>query len=177
MLKFLSSDLPTETVKEDIMKIIGNMMSNKIKDKGDNMVFGNSSLENVASPQINAGSRMDDLNAVLAELKTGSGGDIDACAVISDDGLTMASALPTHMAEASVSSMCAMMTSMGQRVSVELSRGSLEQIFIKGEAGMVISQHAGEHAVLLVLAPKEAKLGLIFYDIANAANRVKKILA
>lgn len=177
MLEFLSVGFPSDTAKEDIMKHIDNMLSDQINDKGDVMVFGSSSVEQASPSQMNGGSRMDELNTVLSDLKTGSGGDIDACAVVSDDGLTMASSLPAHMEETSVSSMCAVMISMGQRISVELSRGSLEQIFVKGQSGMVISQYAGEHAVLLVLAPKNAKLGLVFYDIENAANRVRKILS
>ncbi len=189
MLKFLSFGFLSGTPKEDVMKNIGDMMSNQIKEKddedivssqiknkGDEMVFGKSSVEEVSPPQMNGMSRMDELNSVLSELQTASG-DIDACAVVSEDGLTMASSLPAHMEETSVSSMCAVMISMGQRISVELSRGSVEQLFVKGEAGMVISQYAGEHAVLMVLARKDAKLGLIFYDISRAAKRVQQILS
>lgn len=93
MLKFLSFGFLSGTPKENVMKNIGEIMSNKFNDKGDDMVFGNSSVEKTSPSHINAGSRMDELNNVLSELQTASG-DIDACAVVSEDGLTMASSLP-----------------------------------------------------------------------------------
>ncbi len=59
--------------------------------------------------------------------------DIEASAVVSVDGLIMASALQQGVEEDRVSAMSAAMLSLGERISGELGRGVLEQVYIKGE--------------------------------------------
>jgi uncharacterized protein len=120
-------------------------------------------------------SRIDRLNMVLADLKAVSG-SIEACAVVSEDGLIMASNLPQEMEEDSVAAMSAVILSMGERTAVELARGSAELLFIRGQNGYVVTTRAGEHAALLITARQEAKLGLIFLDLSRAAQRVAEII-
>jgi predicted regulator of Ras-like GTPase activity (Roadblock/LC7/MglB family) len=48
--------------------------------------------------------------------------EIEASAVVSVDGLIMASALPTDVEEDRVSAMSAAMLSLGERISTELGR-------------------------------------------------------
>ena len=59
--------------------------------------------------------------------------DIEASAVVSVDGLIMASALQQGVEEDRVSAMSAAMLSLGERISGELGRGNLEQVYIKGK--------------------------------------------
>ena len=61
--------------------------------------------------------------------------DIEASAVVSVDGLSIASALPQSVEEDRVSAMSAAMLSLGERIATELGRGTLEQVYIKGEYG------------------------------------------
>ncbi|MGD8662931.1 MAG: roadblock/LC7 domain-containing protein, partial [Desulfobacterales bacterium] len=121
-------------------------------------------------------SRIDRLNQVLADLQA-IAGDIEACAVVSVDGLIMASNLPRGLEEDSVAAMSAVMMSMGERTALELERGKTEQLFLKGDAGYVVTMRAGDDAVLLVMARKEAKLGLVFLDLSRAALKVQQVLA
>jgi predicted regulator of Ras-like GTPase activity (Roadblock/LC7/MglB family) len=121
-------------------------------------------------------SRIDRLNQVLADLQA-IAGDIEACAVVSVDGLIMASNLPRGLEEDSVAAMSAVMMSMGERTALELERGKTEQLFVKGDAGYVVTMRAGDDAVLLVMARKEAKLGLVFLDLSRAALKVEHVLA
>jgi len=95
--------------------------------------------------------------------------DIEASAVVSVDGLIMASSLPASVEEDRVSAMSAAMLSLGERISSELGRGMLEQVYIRGDDGYVILTSIGEEAVLTALARKEAKLGLVFLDMRRAA--------
>lgn len=120
-------------------------------------------------------SRIEELNGSLSELQSSSG-DIEACAIVSEDGLIIASLLPQGIEESRVAAMCAAMISMGERTSAELKRGNLEQLFIKGDEGYVITMHAGAHAVLVAMARKETKLGLIFLDLSRTAEKIKGIL-
>ncbi len=102
--------------------------------------------------------------------------DIEASAVVSVDGLIMASSLPSGVEEDRVSAMSAAMLSLGERIASELGRGLLDQVYIRGEEGYVFLMSVGEDAVLTVLARKQAKLGLLFLDMKRTAKELAKIV-
>jgi predicted regulator of Ras-like GTPase activity (Roadblock/LC7/MglB family) len=103
--------------------------------------------------------------------------DIEASAVVSVDGLIIASALPNEVEEDRVSAMSAAMLSLGERISTELGRGSLEQVYIKGVNGYVILTSIGSDAVLTALAGPQAKLGLIFLEMRRCADDLERVVA
>jgi predicted regulator of Ras-like GTPase activity (Roadblock/LC7/MglB family) len=111
----------------------------------------------------------------LRELQASSP-DIEASAVVSVDGLSIASALPKEVEEDRVSAMSAAMLSLGERIATELGRGSLEQVYIKGEKGYVVLMSVGQDAVLTALAREQAKLGLIFLDMRRATEDLAKLI-
>ena len=102
--------------------------------------------------------------------------DIEASAIVSVDGLIMASALPQEVEEDRVSAMSAAMLSLGERISGELGRASLEQVYIKGSAGAIVLTSIGEEAVLTALTRPEAKLGMIFLEMRRAAEDLAKLV-
>ncbi|MBT3189760.1 MAG: hypothetical protein HN736_07525 [Anaerolineae bacterium] len=102
--------------------------------------------------------------------------DIEASAIVSVDGLSIASALPQEIEEDRVSAMSAAMLSLGERISSELGRGALEQVYIKGNKGFVVLMAVGEEAVLTALASEKAKLGLIFLDMRRAVEDLEKLI-
>ncbi len=102
--------------------------------------------------------------------------DIEASAIVSVDGLSIASALPQEIEEDRVSAMSAAMLSLGERISSELGRGGLEQVYIKGNKGFVVLMAVGEEAVLTALASEKAKLGLIFLDMRRAVEDLEKLI-
>jgi uncharacterized protein len=102
--------------------------------------------------------------------------DIEASAVVSVDGLIIASALPGDAEEDRVSAMSAAMLSLGERISGELGRGTLEQVYIRGGDGYVILTAVGEEAVLTALARQEAKLGLVFLEMRRAAEDLERLV-
>ena len=122
-----------------------------------------------------AKSRTEQLVERLRDLQASSG-DVEAAAIVSVDGLSIASSLPAGVEEDRVSAMSAAMLSLGERISGELGRGALQQVYVKGENGYVILTAVGEEAVLTVLARKEAKLGLIFLDVARTVEDLGKII-
>lgn len=111
----------------------------------------------------------------LRELQTSSP-DIEAAAIISVDGLPIASSLPQSVEEDRVSAMSAAMLSLGERIAGELKRGMLDEVYVRGEKGYVILRAVGEEAVLTVLARQQAKLGLLFLDMRRAAEELSTIL-
>jgi len=102
--------------------------------------------------------------------------DIEASAVVSVDGLIMASALPQDTEEDRVSAMSAAMLSLGERIAMELGRGNLDEVYIKGESGFVVLTAVGEEAVLTGLARHNAKLGLIFLEMRRAAQDLAELV-
>jgi predicted regulator of Ras-like GTPase activity (Roadblock/LC7/MglB family) len=94
--------------------------------------------------------------------------DIEASAVVSVDGLMIASALPQDVEGDRVAAMSAAMLSRGERTANELARGQLSEVYIKGEQGYIVLMASGENAVLTALARKDARLGLIFLDMKRA---------
>jgi predicted regulator of Ras-like GTPase activity (Roadblock/LC7/MglB family) len=102
--------------------------------------------------------------------------DIEASAVVSVDGLIIASALPADVEEDRVSAMSAAMLSLGERISGELGRGGLEQVYIKGNKGAIVLTAVGEEAVLTALARQDAKLGLIFLEMRRASEDLVRLV-
>jgi predicted regulator of Ras-like GTPase activity (Roadblock/LC7/MglB family) len=102
--------------------------------------------------------------------------DVEASAVVSVDGLIMASALPAGVEEDRVSAMSAAMLSLGERIAGELRRGVLDEVYVKGNHGYVLLRAVGQEAVLTVLAREGAKLGLIFLDMRRAAEDLSVLL-
>lgn len=113
----------------------------------------------------------DSLNRLMDESQ-----EIQAAALVSLDGFTMASALPEGMQEDRVGAMSAAILGLGERAAAELGRGSLSQVFIEGEGGYVMLIAAGSRAVLTCLADTEAKLGLVLYDMRASAGEIAEIL-
>jgi predicted regulator of Ras-like GTPase activity (Roadblock/LC7/MglB family) len=101
---------------------------------------------------------------------------VEASAVVSVDGLIIASALPSGVEEDRVSAMSAAMLSLGERIASELGRGVLSQVYIRGDSGFVILMSAGEEAVLTTLADEEARLGLVFLEMRRAADDLAKLV-
>jgi len=122
-----------------------------------------------------ASSRSQQLVEELKKLQVSSP-DIQASAIVSADGLIIASALPHNVEEDRVSAMSAAMLSLGERISLELKRGNLNQVYIRGDNGYVMLIAVGEDAVLTILAGVKAKLGLIFLDIKRTAEALEELI-
>ena len=111
----------------------------------------------------------------LRDLQAGTP-DVEASAVVSVDGLIIASSLPAGVEEDRVSAMSAAMLSLGERISAELGRGQLDQVYIHGKQGYVLLKSAGNDAVLTVLAREGAKLGLVLLEMRRAAEDISKLV-
>lgn len=102
--------------------------------------------------------------------------DIEASAIVSVDGLVIASSLPAGVEEDRVSAMSAAMLSLGERIASELGRGLLDEVYIHGDDGYVLLMSSGENAVLTVLAREEAKLGLVLLEMRRAAAELQEMV-
>ncbi|WP_182405104.1 roadblock/LC7 domain-containing protein [Psychrobacter sp. GP33] len=119
--------------------------------------------------------RTDSFQQILEDLNNSSA-DVEASALISTDGLMIASALPTNVDEDRVGAMSAALLSLGDRAGQELARGSIDRIMIQGEKGSVIMTSSGDEAVLTIMTKPNAKLGLVFLDIKRASEALAKLI-
>jgi predicted regulator of Ras-like GTPase activity (Roadblock/LC7/MglB family) len=121
------------------------------------------------------GSRADRLAAALDEFVRSSP-DVEAAAVVSFDGLPMASALPPELEEDRLGAMSAALLSLGEQAAVGLGRGMLNQIFVEGEHGFVFLMSARDQAVLTAIAARNAKIGFMLFEMRRAADRIGRAL-
>jgi uncharacterized protein len=98
--------------------------------------------------------------------------DVQGVALVSPDGLPLASVLSSDFEEDRTAAMSAAMLSLGERIGQELERGTIERIFLEGEKGYSILVNCGADAVLLVLANKTAKQGLLFLEIKRLTSEI-----
>jgi hypothetical protein len=115
------------------------------------------------------------MNQVLKTLVANTP-DLEGAATVSLDGLVLASVLPAGTDEDRVSAMAAALLSLGERTAQELQRGTLEQVYVRGDNGYIILMAAGPEAVLEVIAGGGAKLGMVLLDMKRAAQEVTRLL-
>lgn len=115
------------------------------------------------------------LSMVLQNFVSGTT-DVQGAALVTPDGLPLAASLPGGMDEERVSAMSASMLSLGERIGMELARGSIDRIFVEGNKGFGILTGCGQDAVLLVLASESAKQGLLMLEIKRVLAELKLIV-
>lgn len=116
------------------------------------------------------------LNEVLQQFVS-STPNIQGAALVTADGLPLSSMLPVSMDEERTSAMSAAMLSLGERIGKELVRGTIERILVEGDKGYSILVSCSEEVLLLVLADKEAKQGLLFLEIKRIAEKLSSMVA
>lgn len=114
------------------------------------------------------------LEQILRELK-GIGG-IEGSAVISRDGLLIASELSENIDAETFAAMNAAMVGAAETASSELKRGELNQIIVDAKAGKIIAIGAGTLAILVCLVKPEINLGLVLLEMGRTAGKVSDTL-
>jgi predicted regulator of Ras-like GTPase activity (Roadblock/LC7/MglB family) len=133
--------------------------------------YGDTPRDTPGSHSATGESRSSRLDRILAEL-VGQVPEIEAASVVSFDGLAMASALPAAMDEDRVAAMSAALLSLGERAAEGLGRGELSQVYVEGQDGTVFLVSADDEAVLVAVAAKGAKVGLMLFEVRRAAAAV-----
>ena len=120
-------------------------------------------------------SRTQRLTARLGELLA-STPEIEGAAIVSPDGLIIASVLAPPAEEDRVAAMSAAMVSLGERIAKELGRGVMEQVYVKGNNGFALLTAAGPQAVLTIIARSEARLGLLLLELRKVIADLQALL-
>jgi hypothetical protein len=80
------------------------------------------------------------------------------------------------MDEDRVAAMSAALLSLGERAAEGLGRGELSQVYIEGENGNVFLVSADNEAVLVAVASRGAKVGMMLFEIRHAAKALGAVL-
>ena len=102
--------------------------------------------------------------------------EIEGAAVVSVDGLGIASVLNPQIEEDRIAAMSAAMLSLGERIADELGRGTLEQVYVKGEYGFALLTSVGPQAVLSVIARGDSRLGLVLLELRKVVRDIESYL-
>jgi len=121
-------------------------------------------------------SKIDEIMNLIRDMEANTPG-IEASAVVSVQGLPIASAMPNDVDESVVAAMTAAMLSVGERAAQELVRGNLQQILLQGDEGYIIIKGAGMSAIITVLARNDANLGLILMVLKKISARISELLS
>jgi predicted regulator of Ras-like GTPase activity (Roadblock/LC7/MglB family) len=120
-------------------------------------------------------TKADQLSTALDDFLTIST-EVEAAAVVTSDGLPMASALPPHVEEDRLAAMSAALLTLGERAASELGKGELAQVFVEGPGGQVILMAAGRDCVLVCVTARGAKVGLVLFEMRRIAERVARVV-
>lgn len=108
---------------------------------------------------------------LLAELNSSSR-DIQASAIISREGLVMATLIDDKIDADRLAAMTVAISAQANRVVHEMESGQLQQVLIKGRDGYTLIIAAGEQAVLTIMLSKNAHLGFVFLSCERMAKKI-----
>jgi len=102
--------------------------------------------------------------------------EVTSAAIVSAEGLPIASALPEGVDETKIAAMSAALLSLSKKAIIEMSKGDFDQLYIKGSEGYLLVMQAGPNAVLTVSTSKDVGLGLILLDCRRICEKIAKLI-
>ena len=124
------------------------------------------------------GERGGGLSELLKDFEEDTG--IRSSAIVSRDGLVMASSLPRKSGsdEDTVAANAARMLFLGEATGKELEKGDLKEVLLNYQDGKVALAGAGPYAAVMALIDTNIRLetGAILFAIGALARKVRKLL-
>ena len=119
-------------------------------------------------------SKKDRLLGILKSLS--SIGDIDGSAIVTRDGLLIASDLPRDLDAETFAAMSATMLGAAETAVGELKKGSVERVIAEGKETKLITKGAGPSAVLVSMVQPNANLGLVLVEMGKASEKIEEVM-
>lgn len=119
-------------------------------------------------------TKKEKLTKILEELD--KIGDTLGSAVISTDGLPIASNIKEGTDVDTFAAMSAAMQGAAETAVSELKQGNLRQIIIDADKGKIITISAGKKAILVILARPDINLGLALLELGKASGQISDVL-
>lgn len=121
-----------------------------------------------------AGTKQERLEAVLHSLDRVGG--IQGSAIISRDGLIVASHVPKDLNVESFAAMSATMTGAAETSVMVIDKGIPNRILVETDKTKLISVGATSELLMVVLSDPRANIGLLFVEIKKAVQAIKEIM-
>lgn len=110
------------------------------------------------------------------EEATAMAAGVRAWMLLSKEGLPIASAVPQGLEEAEIAAMAASILGVADLAAERMEQGSLEEVLVTNQDGMMLMKSAGEKAILVLAAAKSLKTGLLVYAAKTACDRIAPLL-
>ena len=115
------------------------------------------------------------IRPILRELN-GKSNEMEASAVISRDGLSVASVLGESVDPDRLGAMCAALLGLADTTAKELERGDLKQVLLHGAKGVLLLVHIGATHVLALAAKPNINLGMVLLEARKTAQKLTTIV-
>ncbi|MEJ2592119.1 MAG: roadblock/LC7 domain-containing protein [Candidatus Thiodiazotropha sp.] len=115
------------------------------------------------------------IDSILGDFVMGTA-SIQAAAVMSRDGILIASRLHKSVNPDRLSAISASILSLANRASSDLQQGNLEQVLIDSSDGFLLMVKVGSNAVLSVVSRPSSRLGMLLHDTKKSAATLAALL-
>jgi predicted regulator of Ras-like GTPase activity (Roadblock/LC7/MglB family) len=120
-------------------------------------------------------SNTDKIQDILSEFVSTST-SIQAAAVMTRDGIPVASNIAENVDPARLSAISASLLSLADRTSKDLHQGELEQVLVDSTDGFVLMVKVGENAVLSVVSRSNSRLGMLLHEAKSSATKLARLV-
>ncbi|MHA1298148.1 MAG: roadblock/LC7 domain-containing protein [Candidatus Helarchaeota archaeon] len=114
------------------------------------------------------------LNDLLREFESMT--PVKISAIVSREGLIIASLIDLESNEDSIAGLAADITILGERTMKELLNSTVSKLIIDSEEGSIILIPSGTDAILFTLVPNIKNLGVVLYNLGKLAEKIENIL-
>lgn len=99
--------------------------------------------------------------------------EVEASAVVTRDGLMVASVLKDQAEPERLAAMCAALLGLADTAAAELQRGKLKLVLLHGESGVLLLVHIGDGYVLAISANPDIRLGSVLVEAKQTAMKIE----
>ena len=114
-----------------------------------------------------------DLDRALADLRALSG-DMASCAVLSADGVLLSSSHTEGVDRERAAAMLAAAANLAERTARREGKEHASQVRVDAEDGHLLLVRLDGGGILAATAAKDARVGLVLYDMRNARGEIEK---
>jgi uncharacterized protein len=114
-----------------------------------------------------------DLDRALADLRALSG-DMASCAVLSTDGVLLSSSHTEGVDRERAAAMLSAVANLAERAARQEGKEHASQVRVDAEDGHLLLVRLDGGGILAATTAKDARVGLVLYDMRNARGEVEK---
>lgn len=114
------------------------------------------------------------IGSILGELTRNC--EVDACAVVSRDGLLMRVSPQSILKAETFAAMTATMFGAADAMMSTLELGYTNRVICESNLVRLVVSHSGRRSLLIVMSARNSNLGLVLVEMDKAAKKVEALL-